>query len=177
MTAQSKTWAADFSDLLGEVPSQQTFEPASSQMVSEAELALRWGVTPRQVRQLVQERIIERISRSRFDAEECTRRYIRHLIGVSQRRGTVDPDLRAEKLRLTREQADAVELKNAIARNETLSAKAVEDTWAGILRDVRAGMLSIPGRLAGRLNLSALDLAEIDREIRTALEAMGNENA
>jgi phage terminase Nu1 subunit (DNA packaging protein) len=44
------------------------------------------------------------------------------------------------------------------------------------MRTVRAGMLAVPTRAAQRLpHLSAHDVAEIDREVRDVLTAVGNQ--
>lgn len=87
---------------------------------------------------------------------------------------SADPDLLAETKALKRAQREKLELQNAQARGELLSAKAVEAEWAAILRDVRAGMLAIPSRLQQQLpHLSAHDVSEIDREIRDALNQLG----
>lgn len=134
--------------------------------LSEADLAEFWGVSSRMVRKLGSDGTIEKFPGNRFDLRAATRAYIQRLIKVAEKRGTADPELRAEKLRLTREQADAAGLKNAAARGELLEASAVEKTWASILTDIRAAMLAIPSRLP-MLDRSTLEI--IDREIRDAL--------
>jgi phage terminase Nu1 subunit (DNA packaging protein) len=43
-----------------------------------------------------------------------------------------------------------------------------------VLRTVRAGMLAVPSRVAARLpHLTSQDLAEIDRELRSAIANLG----
>ena len=89
---------------------------------------------------------------------------------------SADPNLLAETIALKHAQRTKVELQNAQARSELLPAKAVEAEWAGILRDVRAGMLALPSRLQQRLpHLAAHDVATIDREIRDALASLGGQ--
>ena len=81
-----------------------------------------------------------------------------------------------ERARLAKAQADAIEMKNARLRGALLDGEAVEKTWADILRTVRAGMLSVPSRVAQRLpHLTAHDVAEIDQEIRAVLSEIGGE--
>jgi phage terminase Nu1 subunit (DNA packaging protein) len=76
----------------------------------------------------------------------------------------------ASRARLAESQATLVELKAARLRGELLDAAEVEQQWAGVLRTVRAGMLAVPSRIGARLpHLTALDLDEIDREVRAAL--------
>jgi phage terminase Nu1 subunit (DNA packaging protein) len=53
----------------------------------------------------------------------------------------------------------------------------VQAEWSDILRIVRAGMLAVPSRVAARLpHLSRSDVAEIDAEIRAALNELGGES-
>jgi phage terminase Nu1 subunit (DNA packaging protein) len=56
-------------------------------------------------------------------------------------------------------------------------AADVEREWANVLRDVRSTMLSVPSRVGSKLaHLSAHDVAEIDSEIKAALEGLANGN-
>jgi phage terminase Nu1 subunit (DNA packaging protein) len=82
----------------------------------------------------------------------------------------------AERGRLAKEQADSLALKNARLRGSLLEAAAVEREWSDILRTVRSGMLALPSRLGARLpHLSRNDLAELDREVRVALQVLGED--
>jgi phage terminase Nu1 subunit (DNA packaging protein) len=75
-----------------------------------------------------------------------------------------------QRARLASAQADLAELKAAERRGELLDAAAVEREWGGVLRTVRAGMLAVPSRIGARLpHLTAVDIDEIDREVRAAL--------
>ncbi|MGN6422629.1 MAG: hypothetical protein ACTHLA_04885 [Asticcacaulis sp.] len=154
----------DLDELLGgdPAPTMALNRPAEA---TEAQLASFWGVTARQVRMLVTEGAISKSESGLFDVQNCTRAYLRSMMAKANRK-TTSPDLAAEKLRLTREQADAVELKNALARGELVTASDVKSTWASILTDLRAAMLAIPARLS----LTDRDL--VDSEIRVALERL-----
>ena len=59
-----------------------------------------------------------------------------------------DSTLEAERLRLTKEQADAQELKNAVARGELLDGDEVEQEWQSMIAASRAKMLTIPTKVA-----------------------------
>ena len=87
--------------------------------------------------------------------------------------------MRSERIRIAREQADALALKNAAARGRLIEADAVEAEWSGVLRGVRAGCLAIPSRAAQRLpHLTPHDVAEIDAEVCAVLSELGSsENA
>lgn len=84
----------------------------------------------------------------------------------------------AERARLARAQADAVEIRNARARGALLEAAAVEAEWCGGLRTVRAEMLAVPSRVAQRLpHLTPHDAGEIDAEVRAVLTEVGEDRA
>ena len=71
-----------------------------------------------------------------------------------------------ERARLARAQADLAEQKLARQRGSLIECEAVEREWADILRQVRAGMLAVPSRVAQRLpHLTPHDVAEIDAEV------------
>lgn len=85
------------------------------------------------------------------------------------------PDAKSERLRLIREQADHAALKNAALRRDLVPAAEVEREWAGILRQVRSGILAVPSRLRQMLpHLPAADVEVIDAELRRVLEEMAH---
>ncbi len=83
------------------------------------------------------------------------------------------PDAAAERLRLLKEQADHAALKNAALRRELVPAAEVEREWAGVLRQVRAGILAVPSRIRQILpGLTAAEVEAVDFELRRVLEEM-----
>jgi hypothetical protein len=61
-----------------------------------------------------------------------------------------------------------------LAAGRLLAEDAVKRAWAGILGDVKAGMLAVSSRCASRLgHLTQADVAEIDAEIRAVLQELG----
>lgn len=133
------------------------------------ELADLLGISPTRVTQLGRDGIVEKVSRGRYAAEGSIRAYCHHLRTAASGR-ELPRDITAERVRLVREQANAVSLKNALARGEMVEAVAVEREWSDVLRGVRAAMLAISSRVRQRLPaLTAADVAEIDAEIRAAL--------
>ena len=105
--------------------------------------------------------------RNRLPVAENVRLYC-DLIGTKgserQRAGSKD--------RLASAQAEWHELRVAKARGELLDARSVETEWAGILRGVRAELLSLPSRIGSRVGLTPTDVAAIDREVRDLLESL-----
>jgi phage terminase Nu1 subunit (DNA packaging protein) len=122
--------------------------------------------------------LVVRIKRGQFDVRASLRAYIAHLREGAAGRGADSASLTAERTRAVRAQAELAELKGAKLRGDLLPAAEVEQEWAGILRDIRATILALPGRLQGRLgHLAAADVAVIDEEIRDTLrELCGDES-
>lgn len=75
-----------------------------------------------------------------------------------------------EKLRLTRAQADKMELELAVARGEVIPATEVETIWSNISAAIKAKMNAIPSRAAQ----SVIGMEEV-RDIEALLKAMVNE--
>ena len=127
--------------------------------------------------------MLPRDGHNRYPLPESVHAYVAHLKAPQSRAGRradapSDP-LKAERIRQSREAADKLAIQNAASRRELLPARDVEATWASTLRNVRAGMLALPSRVALRLgHLTAHDLSEIDHEVRAVLsEAAGGSDA
>jgi terminase small subunit / prophage DNA-packing protein len=154
-------------DLLGEDSA-----PRNRIEVGAPELASYLGITARTVTDHARTGVVIRLEPGVYDLLESVRSYCKHM-----RERMSSDELTQERIRQTREAADQLAIKNAKSKSELLSASAVEHEWAGILRDVRAGCLAIPTRVQQRLsNLSAEDVAAIDREVRDVLKNLGGEN-
>ncbi|WP_181404640.1 terminase small subunit [Asticcacaulis tiandongensis] len=161
----------DLDELLGGTPAPR--HPHNRpEIATEADLATFWDVSTRQVRKLLSDGVISKLDGRNYDVQVCTAAYLKHL---AQKRSSGNSTLEAEKIRLAREQADKLELQNAAARGEYVAASDVQNTWATILRDVRASALALPGRVQTRLpHLTAHDIKIIDSEIRTVLTELSH---
>lgn len=170
MLTQSETSLDDLLDLDSGVPIPGT--------MTEAEIAAFLGIGTSRVRTLARDGHLVKVSRGRFDVRASLRNYLARLRdGAVKGGGQVPDDLKAEKLRLARQQADKLELANAAARGELVRSADVEREWANVLRDVRSTMLAVPSRVGSKLaHLTAHDVAEIDSEIKAALEGLANGN-
>jgi len=161
-------------------------DPASEAipgLATESEMAQLLGITANRVRTLARDGMLHRPVRGRYDVRASLKTYIGDLRNKASRLGYAGgkhlgkPDLEAEKLRLARQQADKIEIQNAAARGELVKSSEVERAWAAVLRDVRAAMLAVPSRCGATLpHLTAHDIAELDREIRNALEGLADGN-
>jgi len=137
--------------------------------VTTADLADLLGISTRMVTQLAQRGTIRRLQAGVWPARESVRSYCAHLRDGAAGR-TDSTSLTAERVRVATAQADALEMKNAVARRLMIPAREVESEWSSILRGVRVAVLAIPSRVQQRLHhLTSTDVAAIDREIRDAL--------
>lgn len=156
-------------DLLGDEPATTELQ----QIVSAPQLATLLGISPRMVTEHAKVGVVVRLEPGQYDLQKSVRGYCDHLRDKAQ-----SDELTQERIRQTREAADSLALKNAKAKSELLPAAEVEQEWAGILRDVRAGCLAITARVQQQLpHLTAHDAAMIDSEIRAALGRLGDSDA
>ncbi|MCF6232080.1 MAG: hypothetical protein L3J36_03095 [Rhodobacteraceae bacterium] len=147
----------------------------SPDLVSAAELGEWLGLTSGRVNQISRDGILPRQSIPGgygFNLKECVRTYAEYL---RSRKAQTDPELAAEKLRLTKAQADRAEQQAAKDRGELLPAVAVAKTWTSTLTDLRAAFLAIPERLASDLSLDPATTQAVDAEIRTTLETLADD--
>lgn len=152
----------DDEDLIGSAPIPE--------IVTTDELAELLGISTRNVNMLTNRGVLKKNASGRFDTRAALRDYCEYA-----RRSRGNPALDAEKLRLTREQADKIELQNATARRELIPAAEVEREWTAVLRDIRAALLALPSRIGQRLpHLPPRDIEAIDREIRDVLTELAD---
>lgn len=169
----------ELSDLLGSDP--QPSDDGIAATLSESELAALLGIGTSRIRTLCRDGVIRRASRGKFNARDALAAYVANLREQASRAGRSgigqSDDLKAEKTRLAKEQADKLALANAAARKELVPASEVTRQWGSILRDLRAQLLAVSSRVGAKLpHLSAHDVAEIEREIKAALEAIADGN-
>ncbi len=152
-------------------------------IADESQMARLLGVTANRVRTLQRDGLLAKAGPGRWDVRASLGLYLERLRTIAARAGAPaacggDPDaLRAEKLRLTRAQADKEETRVQRERGELVPADAVEREWSSLARDVRNALLAVPSRCgAGLPHLTATDVATIEREIRKALEGLADGN-
>jgi phage terminase Nu1 subunit (DNA packaging protein) len=164
-----------FDDILGDP------EPRQTETIHESELANLVGITRQQVSDKARSGILKRVGPATYAMPDAVRDYCSHLRGIASRVGQTkasgDPadPLKAEKLRLTRAQADAVEQKNRIAAGELVPVAEVHREWVGVATDIRAQILAIPPRIAARAGLSRESAVALEQELRLALEELSHE--
>ena len=176
----------DFDDLLGSIPTQQHSAPPNALPVSpeglpaqikEAALAGLLGISSARVRTLARDGILVRVSPGTFDFSQSLRNYLARLRESAERAGrpSTGDELKQERTRLAREQADATALKNAALRGELVSRADTLREWQTVLRDVRAAMLAVPSRhAASQPHLTPHDIESLTTEIKRALEGLAD---
>jgi phage terminase Nu1 subunit (DNA packaging protein) len=81
-------------------------------------------------------------------------------------------DFQKERARLTHQQADRVELENAITRGELIPADRVEETWTNHVLRMRSRLLALPSKMAPELlGVESAEEAEM-MLLRAATEAL-----
>jgi phage terminase Nu1 subunit (DNA packaging protein) len=106
-------------------------------------------LTPRRIRQLVGEGVIQRAEKGRYELVSSVRGYIRYLrdraIGAD---ALPDDAARASRARLLKAQAEAQEMENAKERGELLPVDLIDQTWTDMAGAFKTRVLSIPGKAA-----------------------------
>jgi phage terminase Nu1 subunit (DNA packaging protein) len=150
---------------------------ATANIVSGLELAEWLGVSRQTVAELASAGVVVRVGRGKFELKKSVTAYCNKMrLQVTGRAGgeKAAAGAAAERCRLAKEQADKIAIANAKARGELVEASAVEAEWCGVLRALRAGLLVIPSRAAGRCpHLTPFDVAQIDAEVRAVLMSVG----
>lgn len=172
--------ATDLSDILGDDPPSPDTPPNAAALpvtVHESELAALLGVTRQAIGEHVRSGVITRAGRARFDLVKSVSAYCAHLRKHAARAGRPSDggdNLKAERLRLTRAQAEAQEQKNRLAAGDLVPVAEVRREWVTAATDLRNALLAVPGRLQARLGLTAEQSEAADAEIRLALETLAD---
>lgn len=133
--------------------------------LSSAALARIVGVTPARIRQLAAD--LPRGPNGGYVAGPSIRAIFRRQAEVAAGRAG---GLAAERTRLAREQAEAVAIKNRVARAELVDVTDVARRWDAAMALIRARMLAIPTAASQRLpHLNKADVGALDRLVRDAL--------
>ena len=149
---------------------------SSAGIVSAADLGEWLGLSAPRVNALAREGRIPRRADGRYDLKAAVRGYTESLRRKSGSSTLAqNPDLNEQKVRFARESADKVALQNARARGEMIPTAEVARAWSEVVTDLRAAVLAIPSRVAGRCGLDRRAAAALDEEIRVALGAVADE--
>jgi phage terminase Nu1 subunit (DNA packaging protein) len=146
-------------------------------MASQKELAAHLGVTPRRVRQMVDEGVIPGPDvKGVYDMDACRLAAFRHLRDVASGRGAGAEDLTKARTGLARLQSERLELKLAILRHEFCKNSETVRIMTETFAEVNDKLWSVPPLCARDLANRALPYEEvkaaIDKRMAEAMEAL-----
>ena len=143
---------------------------ANQQLYPVTTISNLFNMTDRRVQQLAKEGIIPKADRGKYDLIACVKSYIIYLQENSVYNGTFD--LRGERARLTKEQADSQQLKNSIAKKEVAPISIIEFALSNLAQQVSSILESLPLKIKKKSpHLSGREIEEIRREIVKAQNA------
>ena len=138
--------------------------------VDELTLAKLFDCSDRNIRDLAKRNLVVKIGPGRYDLGKSVQTYVKHLRGQASGHKSGDDDLDAERARLTRRQAEEIEMRLALTRGEAIEIDQVAPALERIVRSVQLSLLAVSTKAAGRLpHLTRHDIGEIDALIRDAL--------
>lgn len=138
-------------------------------MAALSEVAAHLGVSLKYMNDLIAKGYIEKRDRGQYDLDECRRSYIHNLReAAAGRAANGDLDLAAERARLAKEQADAKEMENAIARGELVHIDQIVKDFEAQLTKVRTKMLSVPTKVAAEAHAVAT-VKEVQQIVETSI--------
>lgn len=144
-------------------------------MATQKVAAEHLDMTPRQLKNLIDDGILPQSQRGGIDLDVYRVAYIRHqraqLHGRKKSNATIDE----ERKRLISGQADKIELEVAELDHSLIPVEAVEQAWVDHVMSARAVLLSLPSKL-GPTVMGATTLREVEEfardEIYRALDAL-----
>ena len=127
------------------------------------------------VNDLIARGTITKQPRGKYDLDEATKEYIRHIREVAAGRLRAgELDLAEERARLAKEQADAKEMENARLRGDLVEIGSVAKEFGRQASAVRTRLLAIPSK-AAPLVISCKKPAEARAVIEDMIEEALNE--
>jgi phage terminase Nu1 subunit (DNA packaging protein) len=105
-------------------------------------------LTPQRVTQLVNEGVIPRKERGRYELVPVVRGYIKYLRERGLRADVSGDDYNAHRTRLTKVKADLAEMEKAQIEEQLIPAADVEAAWMEVAQNMRQKLLAFPQRVA-----------------------------
>ena len=140
-------------------------------MATQSEFGRHVGITQQAVASLVARGVIEQTGRGKLDLDAARLAYCAHLRSVAGNRSgdpEADLDLTAERARKAKEEADKLEMQNALMRRELLAREDVNAAVVGAFARVRARLIGVPSKVAPVV-VSMESPAEAEAAIRGAV--------
>ena len=148
--------------------------------VSTAQIAKALNLSTRRVSQLVEQGVLPKAGRGQFELGPVMAAYIRYMQTAFERRELLtddgeSADVRRQRARLLKAQADDAEIELSKKRGELLPLDVFEQEMGNMISTMRQNVLNLPGRLAPRLvgETSQGKIREVVRgEVYRALESL-----
>lgn len=137
--------------------------------VSITDLARMFELTAGRVYQLIQDGVLPRAGRGVYDFNACVQSYLRHLRKQISEAGRDADTFGAQRARLTKERADAMQMEVAAMRDQLIPADQVDAAWQELCDVVRARILAVPDKIASRLVSAPHEPAAVAIILRHAL--------
>ncbi|MBN9459045.1 MAG: hypothetical protein J0I54_20625 [Bosea sp.] len=144
--------------------------PKAAPGVSEEQLAKLLGCSDRNIRDLAKRQLVVKVAPGRYDLGRSVQTYVKHLRDQAAGHRSGEDDLVVERARLTRLQAEEIEVRLAVRRGELIAIDEVSPALERIVRAVQLSLLAVATKAAGRLpHLSRHDVGVVDALIRESL--------
>ena len=134
-------------------------------------------LTPQRVTQLVNEGIIPRKERGRYELVPVVRSYIKYLRERGIRSDVHGDDYNAHRTRLTKAKADMAEMEKAQIEEQLIPSGDVEKVWIEVSQNMRQKILSLPQKAAPECFAAEklIDVKNILKEqVNDALQEIAN---
>lgn len=122
-----------------------------AQSVPVSTIAKLLNLTERRVQQLAKEGVIPKALRGEYNLVGCVQGYIRYLQEEARQGGGGDDELKLHKTRMLAAKANIAELEAKERFGELVPADEVSEAWGQMVANMRARLLSMPGKLAPQL--------------------------
>lgn len=127
-----------------------------------------FDLTERRIQQLAKDGVIPKAARGKYPLLGTIKAYIKFLQERSLGSEVSPGDLHVERIRLTKANADKVELEVALLDGSVILASTVEAVQSRFISAFRSKCLAIPTKVSPRL-VHLSDLAEIESEVRESI--------
>ena len=138
-------------------------------MATIKDLANHLDLTSARIHDLFNENVLLKSGkRGGIDLEENRIRYIRYLRSLSKGKHKGGGDLTEERARLTKAQADKIELELQEIEGDLISADTIKNIWSEYVSNVRSKLLALPSKL-GHLTQAAESYGDSELIIKEAI--------
>ena len=145
---------------------------AASPNYPAAFFAKLFNVSERRIQQLAKEGVIPKAARGKYPLIGVIQGYVSYLQERSLGQEFSDSDFRAERIRLTRAQAESLELKNEIAKREVAPIELLTHAVSNGATQIAAILGSVPLNIKRQIpRLTSTEIETIKREIVKAQNA------